>query len=120
VVQLGYAASMQLAPQWDSERAAQVSTIPMTPTYPYDYAPATPVLDTAIALRPDGRELASFSGGSTVDLFDTANGRRVASLIPRVGPHWFSGRTALLRWAPDGADLLLASGILGSVTVWRR
>jgi hypothetical protein len=118
VIQLGYMESMELVPVWDSEQASQFSLIPATGANTYEHASDAPVLDTAVALRPDGREAASFTDEGTVDLFDTASGRKLASLVPRVSERSFSGRTALLRWSPDGTRLLLASGVLGTLTVW--
>lgn len=118
VIQLGYTESMELVPVWDSEQASQFSMIPATGANTYERASDAPVLDTAVALRPDGREVASFTDAGTVDLVDTASGRKLASLVPRVSERSFSGRTALLRWSPDGTRLLLASGVLGTLTVW--
>jgi hypothetical protein len=117
-IQLGYTESMELVPVWDSEQASEFSMIPATGANTYERASDAPVLDTAVALRPDGREAASFTDAGTVDLVDTASGRRLASLVPRVSERSFSGRTALLRWSPDGTHLLLASGVLGTLTVW--
>jgi hypothetical protein len=118
VIQLGSLESMELTPIWDSEQASEFSTIPVASANAYGPTTDAPVQASAIALRPDGREAASYTDASTVNLVDTASGRKLITLIPRVSARTFSGRIALLRWSTDGTRLLLASGVLGSITVW--
>lgn len=77
-----------------------------------------------VAWRPDGRVLAAYGltpGGPTgiaVALYDTASGRRLASLLPSTNTGISLSTGTLLRWSPNGSYLLLVSAPLGTVTLW--
>jgi hypothetical protein len=120
VVQFDFAASTQLTSLWDREQTAETDGTP-SPTpraYGYSTVPDAYASGSVIAVSPDGREIASYSVGGTVDLYDSASGDKITSLSPQVGRYSYSGRSLVLLWSPDGMRLLLASGGLGSVTVW--
>lgn len=92
------------------------------------HTPLLPVHDTAllratsgslaIAWRPDGRVLATTNFTGSVDLFDAATGQQLGTLLPSINRTPISGSTALLRWSPDGAHLLLSSAQWGIMNIW--
>lgn len=73
---------------------------------------------TAFAWSPNGRVLAAYHAGKSVDLYNCANGHRLASLELEEKNAAVSLDFILLRWSPDGAHLLLASVLWGRVTLW--
>lgn len=84
-----------------------------------------PIAQTlTVAWRPDGRIAAAYSDstraptGITVALFDCASGQKLVSLVPASATQDTLSAQTLLRWSPGGSRLLLASGALGSLTVW--
>jgi len=119
VLQFDFSASVELASQWGNENPPEMNRAPTPAARPfYDYSSGADTSEAVAAVSPDGRETASFAGGGAVELYDTASGRRIAFLPPRVGKSWYSDRYPIMRWSPDGKRLLLASSDLGSVTVW--
>jgi hypothetical protein len=83
----------------------------------------------AVAWRPDGRVLAAYQafGESTsghpapltVNLYDCATGRLLASLTPQHGTSGLPTHVLpFLRWSPDGSHLLLLSEATGAATLW--
>jgi WD40 repeat protein len=78
-----------------------------------------------VAWRPDGRVLASFGPrdllGRSVELYDCASGRKLASLEPIQGVVTILDNVAdygKLLWSPDGSHLLHYTPWTGSVTIW--
>jgi WD40 repeat protein len=118
LVQMGFSASPQLTSQWDSEWAVEISGKTAPPPQPSGYSSDARVSGAVLAVSPDGRQVASYSSGSDVDLFDSASGRRITSLHLRLGANSYMGSALVMRWSPDGTRLLFASADLGSVMVW--
>ncbi len=73
---------------------------------------------TAFAWSPNGRVLAAYHAGKSVDLYDCTNGHRLASLELDDKNALVSLDVILLRWSPDGSHLLLASVLWGRVKLW--
>lgn len=66
---------------------------------------------TALAWSPNGRLLAAFSSGKSVDLFDCTDGRRLASLVLESKNRTAPTGASVLRWSPDGTHLLFSNAI---------
>jgi len=75
-------------------------------------------LYSAVAWRPDGHVLAAYNSANSVELYDCATGHRIGVLLPHSKNSFVDGSTVLLRWSPDGSQLLLSSVQWGLVTVW--
>lgn len=95
----------------------------VTRTIPHDSTDPN-ARQVAVAWRPDGHVLAAYSvapGGPTgiaVALYDTTTGNKLASLVPLANSGTSLSTTTILRWSPDGSQLLLVSAPLGTVTLW--
>jgi WD40 repeat protein len=78
------------------------------------------VIDTAtvLAWSPNGRVLAAYSGGKSVDLYDCISGDRFASLVLQSKDAASPADALLLFWSPDGSHLLISSVLWGLVTLW--
>jgi hypothetical protein len=115
-------AQAPLLPVRDAALAAVLAAVAARPldTGGVQFNPYT----TALAWRPDGRMLAAYSEGSfgvtsvALDLYDTGDGKKLASLVPLSSDSATLSTGTVLRWSPDGKWLLLVSGPLGSVTLW--
>ena len=75
-------------------------------------------LYSAVAWRLDGRVLAAYNSEDIVVLYDCVTGRRMGALRPHSNNSFVDGSSVLLRWSPDGSQLLLSSVQWGLVTVW--
>lgn len=73
---------------------------------------------SAVAWRPDGRVLAAYDSQDIVVLYDCNTGRRIRGMHPISNNSLADGSNVLLRWSPDGSQLLLSSVQWGLVTVW--
>lgn len=109
------AAQLALVKRWIDEGARFDGPAPQTPLaalipkQPHPAAPAAyplPLPITALAFRPDGRELA-VSGYHEVTIWDPASG----ALLRRVGN--IDERTLALEYTPDGKLLAVAGGTPG-------
>ncbi len=94
-----------------------------------DQAPLLPIHDaallmvvdraTALAWSPDGRVLAAYTAGNIVNLYDCANGHKLASLLVHTKYPAPPAQAVVMRWSPDGSYLLLSSVTWGLVSLWR-
>lgn len=99
--------------------------IPMGPNGADNVGVFPPRDGALVAWRPDGRVVAldAAANDHSVQLYDCATGRLLASLVPltqneaRNTPHE-QGEVNVLRWSPDGSKLLLFDTTLGRVTIW--
>ncbi|HLX39546.1 MAG TPA: hypothetical protein VKR42_03400 [Ktedonobacteraceae bacterium] len=75
--------------------------------------------DVVVAWQPAGYVLAAYDYGMIdLDMYDSATGAEVALLnLPDELRTDLAG-TAMLRWSPDGAHLLLFDPELSTVTIW--
>jgi WD40 repeat protein len=73
-----------------------------------------------LAWRPDGRVLAVFGSGDTVQLFDCTSGRFLKTLAAEDGSPAPSATSQLvvLRWSPDGSHLLLVGPAMDTLAIW--
>jgi len=72
----------------------------------------------AVSWRPDGRVVAANDTGSSVNLYDAATGRHLASLQAPLDASYLYGVVVVLRWSPDGSHLLIAGSEWGPATLW--
>ncbi len=73
---------------------------------------------TAVAWSPDGRVLAAYHAGKSVDLYECHTGRRLASLIPHDQSAASFAAPIALRWSPDGSHLLVAKLWRAMTILW--
>ncbi len=73
---------------------------------------------TALAWSPNGRVLAGYHAGKSVDLYDCRTGDRLASLALYDKGAASSTSPILLRWSPDGSRLLVSNRVWGMITLW--
>lgn len=71
----------------------------------------------AVQLIPADPNADSSRTDHAIILYDSATGKPLTALVPRIGPRRLSGNT-VLRWSPDGARLLLYDPVLGTVMIW--
>lgn len=104
--------TLALVKRWIDDGASfdgpgpQTPLAALVPKQPHPAAPSVyplPLPITALAFRPDGRELA-VSGYHEVTIWDPANG----ALLRRIGN--IDQRTLALEYTPDGALLAVAGG----------
>jgi hypothetical protein len=74
---------------------------------------------SVIAWRSDGRILADFNYYDAVNLYDCVTGNEIASLHLPFRDQSLAGSAALLRWSPNGTNLLLSSASGGVISLWR-
>ena len=103
-----------------SSYALAVAKMNGAPLLPLHDAALLKTVDTATAFAwsPNGRVLAAYLAGKSVDLYDCTNGHRLASLELDDENAAVSLDVVLLRWSPDGSHLLLASVPWGRVKLW--
>jgi hypothetical protein len=73
---------------------------------------------TSLAWRPDGRILAAYTAGNIVNLYDCANGHKLASLLVQTKYPAPAAQAVVMRWSPDGSHLLLSSVAWGLMSIW--
>ncbi len=73
----------------------------------------------AFAWSPNGRVLADFGTGNSVDLYDCTTGYKLTSFTLQSKYAAPSADAVVLRWSPDGSHLLLSSTAFGFVSLWK-
>jgi hypothetical protein len=79
----------------------------------------TPGVDTSVAWRPDGREIAvsAFTKDGAVKIFDTSTGKQLGSLVPpAIAVNNANPESDLLVWSTDGRSLAYYNG--STVSIW--